>query len=147
MKKILILLIISLVFITGCGKETKDDLSKNDTKVTENNTVNNTNNTNNKNENKTEEKNESKPENTEKKEPSLGENMYIKVSDGKIHKYTYTYKEEATCNKQGDEHFDEVNPTHPYVIYGCDKIKDAKGNILWGVYFYSAPDENSIFYY
>lgn len=136
MKKILLLLIISLVFITGCEKETEDNLSKNDTNVTENKT-------NDKNENKT----ESKPENTEDKEPSLGENMYIKVSDGKIHKYTYTYKEEATCNKNGDEHFDEVNPTHPYVIYGCDKIKDAKGNILWGVYFYSAPDENSIFYY
>lgn len=136
MKKILLLLIISLVFITGCEKETEDNLSKNDTNVTENKT-------NDKNENKT----ESNPENTEDKEPSLGENMYIKVSDGKIHKYTYTYKEEATCNKNGDEHFDEVNPTHPYVIYGCDKIKDAKGNILWGVYFYSAPDENSIFYY
>lgn len=140
MKKILLLLIISLVFITGCEKETEDNLSKNDTNVTENKT-------NDKNDNKTEEKTENKPENTENKEPSLGENMYIKVSDGKIHKYTYTYKEEATCNKNGDEHFDEVNPTHPYVIYGCDKIKDAKGNILWGVYFYSAPDENSIFYY
>lgn len=80
--------------------------------------------------------------------PTLGANEYYSVKTGKVHKYTFTYPDEATCVKKGDgEPYDVVYPIKPYVVFGCEQVKDANGNILWGEYFYSSTDESSIFYW
>lgn len=84
---------------------------------------------------------------TKEASKSYGKNMYKSVKSGKINKYTYTYADEATCKKRGDDHFDEINPTHPYVVFGCEEVKDENGKSLWGVFYYKTADEKSIFYY
>lgn len=166
MKKTICLLLIGLVLLSGCGSKTEEKKNEavNDTNVTTETTTVATNNeiTTTKKEEKTTKKTEKstkKPTTTAKKEenkPSgqttttaaktLGKNMYISVKDGKVHKYTYTYKDKTACNKNGDEHFDVVNPTHPYVAFGCDEVNDSNGNTLWGVFFYKEADDASIFY-
>lgn len=163
MKKTICLLLIGLVLLSGCGNknDNKKEESVNDTNLT---TEPTTEATTTKAEEKTTKKTEKSTKQTAKttikqgeNKPSstptttaaktLGKNMYIRVKDGKAHKYTYTYKDKTACNKNGDEHFDVVNPTHPYVAFGCDEVKDSNGNTLWGVFFYKEADEASIFYY
>lgn len=161
MKKTICLLLIGLVLLSGCGNknDNKKEESVNDTNLTTEPTSEaiTTEPTTQKNEEKTTKKTaktttkqrENKPSSTPTTTAAktLGKNMYIRVKDGKAHKYTYTYKDKTACNKNGDEHFDVVNPTHPYVAFGCDEVKDSNGNTLWGVFFYKESDEASIFYY
>jgi len=78
----------------------------------------------------------------------LGENEYYAVKDGLVHKYTFTFDDEATCERDGDGvAYDTVYPVRPYIVYGCDEIKDANGNIKWGLYFMASTDASSVFYY
>lgn len=91
---------------------------------------------------------EVKKEEPVSKAPTLGANEYYSVKTGQVHKYTFTYPDKATCVKKGDdEPYNVVMPVKPYVVFGCEEIKDANGNILWGEYFYSSPDESAIFYW
>ncbi len=164
MKKHLILLLAILVLVSGCGKkEEKNDNDNKQTepKVTENNTTNKQEST-----KKTEEstdktkstttsKSSTKKKTTTKKTTTsantkvkLGKNEYISLKDNKVHKYTFTYPDEATCVKYGDnEPYDVVYPVKPYMVFGCEKVKDANGNILWGEYFMASTDASSKFYY
>lgn len=76
------------------------------------------------------------------------DHIYKSVKTGKEHKYSYVYKDEATCKKRGDsDAYDNVNPKHPYVAFGCEEIESSSGARLWGVFFYKEADDNSIFYY
>lgn len=155
MKKTICLLLIGLVLLSGCGNknDNKKEETVNDANLTTEPTSEaiTTEPTTQKNEEKTTKKTEKSTKQTAKTTTTtaktLGKNMYIRVKDGKTHKYTYTYKDKTACNKNGDEHFDVVNPTHPYVAFGCDEVKDSNGNTLWGVFFYKESDDASIFYY
>lgn len=89
-----------------------------------------------------------KPTESTNNSSTLGANEYYSVKDGKIHKYTFTFTEKEACEKGGDAvAYDTVFPVKPYVVFGCDEIKDANGNILWGVYYLETTNENSKFYY
>jgi len=108
MKKVLLILVMSFLLISGCEKKEEQENSK----------------------------------------VTLGENEYISLKDNQVHKYTFTYPDEETCVKNGDnEPYEVVYPVKPYVVFGCEEIKDAEGNILWGEYFHERADGESIFYY
>lgn len=154
MKKTICLLLIGLVLLSGCGNknDNKKEETVNDTNLTteptsEATTSEPTTKVEEKTSKKTEKSTKQTAKTTTTTAKALGKNMYIRVKDGKTHKYTYTYKDKTACNKNGDEHFDVVNPTHPYVAFGCDEVKDSNGNTLWGVVFYKESDDASIFYY
>lgn len=116
MKKSVIVLLIMLILVTGCGKK--------------------------------EEKNGPSPAKEDNKTVILKENEYISLKDNQVHKYTFTYPDEETCVKLGDnEPYEVVYPVKPYAVFGCEEIKDANGNILWGEFFYEYADKESIFYY
>lgn len=144
MKKILYLLMILLVLVSGCGKKV-DDKEKNTTTSTTTASTTTTSAT------STTKKTTTTSSTTKKTTTATKakeKNVYKSVKTGKEHKYTFVYSDETTCGKRGDaDAFDIVNPVHPYVVFGCEEIEDSNGNRLWGVYFYEQADENSIFYY
>lgn len=83
-------------------------------------------------------------ESTSSTSTTLGANEYYATKDGQVHKYTFTYSDESTClnNAEGDA-YGKVS----YSFFGCDEIKDANGNIKYGLYFMSSTSASSIFYY
>lgn len=83
-------------------------------------------------------------ESTSSTSTTLGANEYYAIKDGQVHKYTFTYSDESTClnNAEGDA-YGKVS----YSFFGCDEIKDANGNIKYGLYFMSSTSASSIFYY
>ncbi len=114
MKKMISLIFVLLLVVTGCGE--KENIQEN-----ENTNVNN------------------------------GEdvkNIYKSVKTGIENKYTYTYADEATCVKEGNnDHFELIDNGIDVMMYGCEEIEDSNGNRLWGVIFYNCPDEECVFYY
>lgn len=125
MKKCLIILFVILILGTGCEKKEDKSTNKNENKQQESSNIDSKDST-----------------------VTLGENEYISLKDNKVHKYTFTYPDEATCIKNGDGvPYDVVYPVKPYALFGCEEVKDANGNILWGEYFHEYAEENSIFYY
>lgn len=129
-KKILIIGAI-LILITGCNKDNieqpNDNISNDVKEINDNNET------------------DTKGDVTK---ITLGENEYIRIEDNSVHKYTFTYPDKDTCVKNGDnEPYEILYPIRPYVTFGCEEIKDAEGNILWGEFFYEEAGEEYIFYY
>ncbi len=157
MKKSLILIMLVSILLVGCGKESLEDKDNKTTKstttriTTKSTTTENTS-------KKTKEKStkSTKKKTTTKsttksttKAKKLGKNEYISTVDGKVHKYSFVYSDEKTCdaNVKKETPYDIVYRVKPYVVLSCEEAKDQNGKSYWGIVYFEHADKNSKFYY
>ena len=158
MKKGLILLIISVLFITGCSNDAKKENTKVDNKsnkVTQEveKTKENT-------ESK-EEINETKEETTKEETPTINQQVNNTPSETTENTqtetpaqvpactpkkfdntYSYVYPTQDECKTGGNLAFMDITEdgTSDIFAYGCREIVDECGTTYYGVIFYNAPD-------
>lgn len=155
-RKIITLLIITLLLISGCSyttKEKKSSKTNNDTNnIVENNEEKN---------DDTDEKEENSNTSTNEPENNTSDNTSSNTSTEPVtqipetptctpkkfdNTYSYVYTTQEECMKGGNIAFLEIteDETSDIFSYECQKIIDECGTTYYGVIFYNAP--NSIVY-
>lgn len=150
-KKILVLLLVLPILLTGCGKnETTSEVEEVTTEATtevveETTTTEEVEKTTTKKTTTTTKATTAKTTTT----TTMAKNMYKKVSDGVWHKYTYVFDDEATCNSKAQGEYGDAAQKSGKVImfYGCDEVLSQSGETKWGLYYMTSTSSDSIFYW
>lgn len=131
MKKKLLLLTITLLLLTGCGNDAKEDPKPTTTTSTTTTTTTTTTPT-------------TTTKQTTKKTTSKTTTSKTCQSKKFKNKYKYVYTTEAECKKQGNlNFFTESDKNQKIFSYGCEKIVDDCGKTYYGVYFYTTDDNSN----